>query len=84
MCRDPNKPNRVAEELLRWHFRQAALANMKGTGEPLFEHDFIPGSDMVGEILKGWNFELFSRLQEISQEDDELIQVDLQLAGGSS
>ena len=24
---------------------------MRGAGEPVFEHDFPPGSDMVGEIL---------------------------------
>ncbi|KAH8648899.1 HNH endonuclease-domain-containing protein [Tricladium varicosporioides] len=61
-------PQRPAEELLRWHFRQAVLTNMKGAGEPQFEHDFPPGSDMVGSILEGpkaakrMEFELFSRL----------------------
>ena len=41
---------------------------MRGAGEPIFEHDFPPGSDMVGEILRGpkagkrMEFELFSRL----------------------
>ncbi|MBE3047724.1 hypothetical protein IMZ48_35490 [Candidatus Bathyarchaeota archaeon] len=46
------------------------LANMRGTGEPFYEHDFPPGSDMVGEILEGpkpgerMEFELFSRLRE--------------------
>jgi hypothetical protein len=41
---------------------------MKGAGEPVFEHDFPPGSDIVGDILKGpkaakrMEFELFSRL----------------------
>jgi len=41
---------------------------MRGAGEPLFEHDFPSGSDMVGEILAGpkaverMEFELFSRL----------------------
>jgi hypothetical protein len=41
---------------------------MKGAGEPQFEHDFPPGSDMVGSILEGpkaaerMEFELFSRL----------------------
>ncbi|KAL9116933.1 MAG: hypothetical protein Q9187_006534, partial [Circinaria calcarea] len=61
-------PERPADELLRWHFRQAVLANMKGNGEPIFESDFPPGSDMMGEILEGpkpaerMEFELFSRL----------------------
>ena len=41
---------------------------MKGAGEPRFESDFPPGSDMMGSILKGrkademMEFELFSRL----------------------
>ncbi|KAH8672763.1 hypothetical protein BGZ60DRAFT_405507 [Tricladium varicosporioides] len=61
-------PLRPADELLRWHFRQAVLVNMKGVGEPIFEHDFPPGSDMIGSILKGpkaaerIEFELFSRM----------------------
>jgi hypothetical protein len=44
------------------------LTNIKGAGEPVFEHDFPPGSDIVGDILKGskaakrMEFELFSRL----------------------
>ncbi|KAI9879850.1 MAG: hypothetical protein M1830_006873 [Pleopsidium flavum] len=63
-----NHPDRPVDQLLRWHFRQAVLANMRGAGVPAFEHDFPPGSDMVGEILGGpmaaerMEFELFSRL----------------------
>ena len=63
-----NHPQRPVDELLRWHFRQAVLANMKGAGEPIFEHDFPPGSDIVGDILRGpraaerMEFELFGRL----------------------
>jgi len=44
------------------------FANMRGAGEPAFECDFPPGSDMVGEIMSGpragerMEFELFSRL----------------------
>ena len=40
---------------------------MRGAGEPAFEFDFPPGSDMVGEILQGpsaaqrMEYELFSR-----------------------
>ncbi|KIW86275.1 hypothetical protein Z517_01670 [Fonsecaea pedrosoi CBS 271.37] len=62
------RPNAPADPLLRWHFRQAVLANMRGAGEPCFEHDLPPGSDIVGEILRGpksgerMEFELFSRL----------------------
>ncbi|KAJ5151579.1 hypothetical protein N7492_009874 [Penicillium capsulatum] len=68
--RDPNNPNRVPDELFRWHFRQSVLANMKGAGEPIFEHDFPPGTDMVKEILEGplparrMELELFARLEE--------------------
>ena len=56
------------ETLLRWHFRQAVLTNMKGAGEPYFEHDFPPGSDIMGDIQSGpkaaerMEFELFDRL----------------------
>jgi hypothetical protein len=63
-----NNPQRPVDQLLRWHFRQAVLANMRGAGEPIFEHDFPPGSDIVGGILSGpraaerMEFELFSRL----------------------
>lgn len=41
---------------------------MRGAGEPIFEHDFPPGSDMMGQILEGpkaaerMEFELHSRL----------------------
>ncbi|KAJ5921812.1 hypothetical protein N7516_009515 [Penicillium verrucosum] len=67
VCRNPNNPDRVADDLLRWHFRQSVLANMKGAGEPIFEHDFPPGTDMVKDILQGpdpaqrMELELFSR-----------------------
>ncbi|KAK9328450.1 hypothetical protein V1520DRAFT_380829 [Lipomyces starkeyi] len=60
VCRDPNDKRSVRIELLRWHFRQVVLANMKGAGEPNFETDFLPETDMVAEILggpeaaKGW------------------------------
>ncbi|KAF8534786.1 hypothetical protein BDD12DRAFT_387723 [Trichophaea hybrida] len=61
-------PHRPVDQLLRWHFRQAVLANMRGVGEPVFEFDFPPGSDMMREIMSGpmaaerMEFELFSRL----------------------
>jgi len=63
-----DNPQRPVDQLLRWHFRQAVFANMKGAGEPAFEHDFPPGSDMMGQILCGpkaaerMEFELFNRL----------------------
>lgn len=61
-------PRRPVDQLLRWHFRQAVFANMRGAGEPFLEFDFPPSSDMVGEIMSGpmaaerMEFELFSRL----------------------
>jgi hypothetical protein len=61
-------PQRPVDQLLRWHFKQTVLANMRGVGEPIFEHDFPPGSDIVGDILSGpkaaerMEHELFSRL----------------------
>jgi hypothetical protein len=60
-------PQRPVDQLLRWHFRQAVLVNMKGAGEPIFEQDFPPGSDIMGIILAGpkaaerMQFELFDR-----------------------
>ncbi|KAG0632732.1 hypothetical protein HOY80DRAFT_995833 [Tuber brumale] len=53
ICRDPADPHRVSDQLLRWHFRQSVLANMRGAGEPVFEYDFPPRTDMIGEIQRG-------------------------------
>jgi hypothetical protein len=72
VCRDPKNELSARDELLRWHFRQAVLANMRGAGEPIFESDFPSGSDMVGEIISGpeaakrMEAELFSRLNGLS------------------
>ncbi|KAK9327574.1 HNH endonuclease-domain-containing protein [Lipomyces starkeyi] len=72
VARNPEDERSVRDELLRWHFRQAVLANMKGNGEPVFEFDFPDGTDMVGEILSGpragekMEAELFSRLGSVS------------------
>lgn len=68
---DQSDPDRVADELLRWHFRQSVLANMKGAGDPIFEHDFPPGTDVIKEIRQGpypaerMELELYSRLKRI-------------------
>ena len=62
-----NNPLRPADQLLRWHFRQAVLVNVKGLGEPCVEMDFPPGLDIMTEIMDGPNaqkrmeYELFSR-----------------------
>ncbi|KAG0131728.1 hypothetical protein HOY82DRAFT_578460 [Tuber indicum] len=52
-----------------WHFRQSILAIARGAGEPIFEHDFPLGHDMVGEILASpsgqerFSLEIASRLR---------------------
>ncbi|KAG0633402.1 hypothetical protein HOY80DRAFT_1105786 [Tuber brumale] len=33
VCRNPDDPHRVSDHLLRWHFRQSVLANIRGAGE---------------------------------------------------
>ncbi|RPB03500.1 hypothetical protein L873DRAFT_1786923 [Choiromyces venosus 120613-1] len=53
VCRDPADPHRVSSQLLRWHFCQSVLANVRGAGEPIFEHNFPPGTDMMIEIREG-------------------------------
>jgi hypothetical protein len=52
VCCRPNDNRAVLDALLSWDYEQAVLCNMRGAGEPTFKHDFPPGSDMVGEILK--------------------------------
>ncbi|KAJ8097026.1 hypothetical protein POJ06DRAFT_262312 [Lipomyces tetrasporus] len=75
VCRDPSDNRRASDELLSWHFRQAALANMRGAGEPTFETDFPPGTDIMGEILNGpmaakrMEAELLSRLHGYSTKE---------------
>jgi len=70
VCRNAEDPNRVSDEILRWHFRQSVLANIRGAGEPVFEHDFT-GSDMVKEIREGpyakerFELELAGRLYRV-------------------
>jgi len=63
-----DNPLRPPDELLRWHFHQAVLTNIKGVGEPCLENCFPHGSDIMGEMSRGpkaaqrIEFELFSRL----------------------
>ena len=35
----------MSDELLWWHFWQSVVANMRGAGEPVFEHAFQPETD---------------------------------------
>ena len=53
VSRDPSDPHCISDHLLRWHFGQCVLANMRGTGKPISEHDFPSGTDMVGEVGLG-------------------------------
>ncbi|KAG0132667.1 hypothetical protein HOY82DRAFT_518039 [Tuber indicum] len=75
ICRNPDDPHRVSDQLLRWHFRQSVLANARGAGEPIFEHDFPPGHDMAGEILAGpygqerFALEIASRLRRFTKDN---------------
>lgn len=75
VCRIPTNPHSVCDELLRWHFRQSVLANMKGAGAPVSEHDFPPGTDMLGELRaephgqQQLELELFSRLKDVSNNE---------------
>lgn len=56
-CRRLGDPHCVSDLLLRWHFRQSVLANMRGAGEPVFEHDFPPdrhdGRNPPGAVREG-------------------------------
>ncbi|PLN80865.1 hypothetical protein BDW42DRAFT_169900 [Aspergillus taichungensis] len=73
VCRDPDDPNHVSDEVLRWHFRQAVLGNVRGQGEPIFETDFPPGSDIMGTLRQEpygkerLEMELFRRLGELEE-----------------
>lgn len=64
---EPTDVRSVSDMLLRWHYRQAVLADMRGAGEPVFEVDFLSGSGMIGVIrsepqpAQRTEFELFSR-----------------------
>ncbi|KAK9364829.1 hypothetical protein V1509DRAFT_661355 [Lipomyces kononenkoae] len=74
ICRDPNNPDHVSDDVLRWHFRQCILANMRGAGEPVFETDFPPGTDMMATMRaepcgkERFQMELESRLRYIPEE----------------
>ena len=89
VCRDAANPHRVSDQLLRWHFRQSVLANMRGEGEPVFKHDFPPGTDMMTEIREGplaqerFELELSSRLRGLCEDTAQealLVLIDLILS----
>lgn len=76
ICCNPDNPDHVSDEVLRWHFRQSVLANMRGAGEPLFETDFPPGTDMMATLRaepygkERFEMELASRLRFMPGEDE--------------
>ena len=64
----------VPDALLRWHYRQAVLANVRGGGEPLF--DGAPeGTDALREMADGpyakerFEMEMSARLGAFAGED---------------
>jgi len=79
VCRNPADPHRVSDQLLRWHFRQSVLANMRGEGGPLFEYNFDHGTDILGETLAGpyekerFELEMAVRLREFHKREQEAI-----------
>lgn len=72
VCRQPGDQKAVVDALLQWHFKQAVLCNIRGAGEPLFDFDYPPGSDIMGQIREGsqapqrMEAELFTRLFGLS------------------
>jgi hypothetical protein len=52
---------------------------MKGAGEPIWEDDFPPGTDMMKEIVQGpkaaerMELELYSRLQGFQQDNSRFV-----------
>ncbi|KAG0129721.1 hypothetical protein HOY82DRAFT_610319 [Tuber indicum] len=71
-CCNAADPHCVSDQLLRWHFCQSVLANVRGTGEPTFEHDFPLGTDMLSEIQAGpyarerFELEIAARLRAVA------------------
>lgn len=53
ICRRPDDPDRVSDEILRCHFRHAVLYDVRGFVQPQWDFDFPPGSDVIGTILQG-------------------------------
>jgi hypothetical protein len=74
VCRDASNLDHVSDEVLRWHFGQCVLANMRGSGEPVFERDFPPGTDMMATMRaepyskERFEMEIASRLRQAERE----------------
>lgn len=73
-CRDPADPHRASDALLRWHYRQAVLANVRGAGEPVFG-EAPSGTDALREIEHGpyakerFQMEIAARLRGFGNDD---------------
>ncbi|KAJ5902310.1 hypothetical protein N7495_002838 [Penicillium taxi] len=50
-CRTRVDPNAVSNDLLRWHWQQTLLKNLKGATEPIWEFDFQIAERMEAELL---------------------------------
>jgi hypothetical protein len=77
-CRQQRDQLAIIDALLRWHYEQAVLCNMRGSGEAIFDFDFPPGTDMIGKIpAEQMEAEMFGRLyhwqeaQSTSNRDNE-------------
>jgi len=72
VCRNPNDPHHVSNELPKRHSRLSVLANMRGAGELIFEHDFPPGNYTLDEIpvcpdsRERFGLEMAPRLEGVS------------------
>jgi len=45
-----NDPLRPVDDLLRWHFRQAVLANVKGAGVAWLDTEFLSSEDAMNGV----------------------------------
>lgn len=72
ICRDPADPKCVSTQLLRWHFRQSVLANIRGAGEKAVDDDFERDTDRLRERVgpqytqTELRFEVAARLTEVA------------------
>lgn len=64
----PDPQGKVSDELLRWHFQQCVLTNIKGAGEPKWEEDDFGEQNEIAQIMElgdgpsRMEEELFNRL----------------------
>lgn len=63
VCRNPDDPHHVSDGLLRWHFRQSVLANVRGLGSlflsMIFQWEVISWGKLWSSLMQkdlSWNF----------------------------